>query len=297
MSTTDHRVHLDAFDGPLDLLLHLIRRAEVEITDIPIAEIAEQYLEHLSASASLDIDAAGEFLVMAATLMEIKSRVLTRAAAPPEQSPREGADDGDDSDPRAELVRQLLAYKRHRDAADALAARRDEWALRYPASRAAHDKDALLEAVQERTTLDIDDLGVGDLASAYVAALMRVDLSRLGDHHVSIETDDTPIELHQADILDRVSAEPGLGLRRLFDGRRKSEVVGLFIALLELIRERRLGVEHTEQDGDVRLSPPAPDSESGDATAHENTPGTEAPGVRVEISSDQPDREPAGPRG
>jgi len=253
-SSADHRVHVDAFDGPLDLLLHLIRKAEVEITDIPISDIAESYLEHLTRSSDLDIDAAGEFLVMAATLMEIKSRVLSRVSAPPEQ--RERGDDAPDEDPRAELVRQLLAYKRHRDAADALADRQAVWIRRYPSARAAVDRDSLLEATRERSELELDDLTIGDLAAGYAHALAQVDLTRLGDHHVSIEDDDTPIELHQADILDRVAhaAEHALSLRELFAGRRKPEAVGLFIALLELVRQRRLDVSVADDVDEVSLS-------------------------------------------
>ncbi len=265
-ATADHRVHLDAFDGPLDLLLHLIRKAEVEITDIPIAEIAEQYIEHLSHSVSLDIDAAGEFLVMAATLMEIKSRVLTHASAPPKER-SEHTDDGETDDPRTELVRQLLAYKRHRDAADALSDRQAIWIHRFPSARAACDKDALLDAVRERTELDIDDLTVGDLAASYAHALMQVDLDKLGDHHVSLEDDDTPIELHQADILDRVAAEAGVTIKQLFAGRRKAEIVGLFIALLELIRQHRLDVALSDNVDDVALSPHVPTDDE------ETTPG------------------------
>ena len=287
MSTAPHRIHLDAFDGPLDLLLHLIRKAEVEITDIPIADIAEQYLAHLAASRDLDIDAAGEFLVMAATLMEIKSRVLTRAAEPPRTD--KPGDEREQDDPRTELIRQLLAYKEHRDAADALERRRDLWILRFPSARAAADSDALLEAARERAELDIEDLTAADVAASYAALLRKVDLDRLGDHHVSIEDDDTPIELHQLDILSRVAEAGDLPLADLLRGRRRSEVVGLFIALLELVRERRLAVA-ARQDGDpsdIRLAP-APsedhrpeqaDDERTDteAAAQEKTPGDNAP--------------------
>jgi segregation and condensation protein A len=274
---SDHRIHLDAFDGPLDLLLHLIRKAEVEITDIPIAEIADQYMRHLTESAHVDIDAAGEFLLMAATLMEIKSRVLTRAAEPKTEESTDGkSSGGDGGDPRAELVRQLLAYKQHRDAADALAARRTLWERRFTSARAAHDREALLEATRERTSLDLSDLTIGDLAASYATALQRVDLDRLGEHHVSIEHDDTPIELHQADILHRVAESEGLSLRDLFAGRRRSEIVGLFIALLELVRERRLTVATAPDAEDVSLAPaPMDASETGE---HETTPAAERGG-------------------
>ncbi len=272
---SDHRIHLDAFDGPLDLLLHLIRKAEVEITDIPIAEIAEQYMRHLAESAHVDIDAAGEFLLMAATLMEIKSRVLTRAAAPKRDEAEGGDQRGEPGeDPRSELVRQLLAYKQHRDAADALAARRTLWERRFTAARAAHDREALLEATRERTSLDLSDLTIGDLAASYATALQRVDLDRLGEHHVSIEQDDTPIELHQADILHRIAESHGLSLRELFSGRRRSEIVGMFIALLELVRERRVTVATAPDAEDVSLAPAA----ESEARTNETAPVAERDG-------------------
>jgi len=294
---SEHRIHLDAFDGPLDLLLHLIRKAEVEITDIPIAEIADQYAAHLARSAEIDIDDAGEFLLMAATLMEIKSRVLTRTSAPRPESDDDHADAAspDAEDPRAELVRQLLAYKQHRDAADALAARRTLWERRVPAARAAADRQALLEAARDRAELDLADLTTGALAAAYAAALRRVDLDRLGDHHVAIETDDTPIELHQADILHRLAETERLDLRSLFDGRRRAEIVGLFIALLELIRQRRVDVAADPEADDVAISAAPeeapfetsaePDHQTG---AHEKAPAARGDGRENDPALDGP---------
>ncbi|MBY0460883.1 MAG: segregation/condensation protein A, partial [Gemmataceae bacterium] len=108
-----HLVALDAFHGPLDLLLYLVKRNEVDIFDIPIAQIADQFLAYTHAVKELDVEAAGEFLVMAATLMEIKSRSLL----PPDAR---AADEGDAPDPRRELVRQLLEYRKFKDAAAAL---------------------------------------------------------------------------------------------------------------------------------------------------------------------------------
>src|SRR5881394_3359175 len=108
--TDDYRVRLESFEGPLDLLLFLIRKSEVEITDIPVAAITEQYLEFLKdlgSSSRIDIDTAGEFLVMAATLMELKSRMLMPA---PARSAADAPGDKPQEDPRAELVRQLIEY-------------------------------------------------------------------------------------------------------------------------------------------------------------------------------------------
>ncbi|MFW5653435.1 MAG: segregation and condensation protein A, partial [Planctomycetota bacterium] len=136
----DYTVRLGAFHGPLDLLLYLIRRAEVDITDIPIAEITDQYMAFLRTIERIDIELAGDFLVVAATLMEIKSRMLM----PPEEA-EDGAESSGDatadaltadgldrSDPRYDLVRQLLAYKRFRDAAAHLEERHEQWLNRFP---------------------------------------------------------------------------------------------------------------------------------------------------------------------
>lgn len=266
----DYRVRLDAFEGPLDLLLHLIRRAEVDIHDIPVAVIAEQYMVHLGEVHTIDIDLAGEFLVMAATLMEVKSRLLS----PQSRAAAEGADAAPpDEDPRADLVRQLLEYKRHRDAADALDARRTTWQRRFPAGRAGFDKDALAEALAghpdasgllddaDVPAMEMDDLSLIDLVEAFSQIIAAVNFDRLGDHQVRY--DDTPQELHQADILDRIAREGHDGtlpFARVFEGRTRGEMVGLFIAMLELVRQRRLHVRQ-ETPRDPILLAVAPETE------------------------------------
>jgi segregation and condensation protein A len=273
VSTQDYRVRLDAFEGPLDLLLYLIRRAEVDITDIPISALTDQYLEHLAEldreHVRIDIELAGEFLVMAATLMEIKSQMLVPRA------PGDGASDGEErpaieGDPRADLVRQLLAYKKFRDLADGLERRREEWARRVPASAAGIDDDALREAMEATGEIHIDDLNLNDLVEAYRRVASMLNFERLGDHQVTY--DDTPIELHAADIIDRLRRDGatvgGMPFSAIFAGRARPEMVGLFLAMLELIRrqEVRIGLS-TGMDGateiQVRLGddpePQAPD--------------------------------------
>ncbi|MEZ6233189.1 MAG: segregation/condensation protein A [Phycisphaerales bacterium] len=254
----DYCVRLDAFEGPLDLLLHLIRRAEVDIHDIPVAQIAGQYVKHLEQVHTIDIDLAGEFLVMAATLMEVKSRMLSpRPEGEGEAEGERGGRPGDGVDPRADLVRQLLEYKRHRDAADALEERRMTWERRFPAGHAGIDKEAIAEAAARVQAggggdmgedagpggLDMEDLSLGDLVEAFAQVIAAVNFDRLGDHQITF--DDTPMELHQADILDRLTREGTggeLALPRVFEGRSRSEMVGLFIATLELVKQRRLRV-------------------------------------------------------
>lgn len=259
----DYRVHLDAFEGPLDLLLYLIRRAEVDITDIPIASIADQYMSYLQGVERIDIELAGEFLVMAATLMEIKSRMLTPAARsiPTDGTPRPRTDE----DPRAELVRQLLAYKQYRDAAGALEERKLDWEHRFPAARAGIDDDRLRDAIaanQDEGALELDDLSLTDLVEAFSQIVAAVNFDRLGDHTVTY--DDTPLELHAEDILDRLkrdaSADP-VPLSRLFTGRTRPEMIGLFLATLELVKRRAVKLRQETPGGEITIGLREPESD------------------------------------
>ena len=203
--TDEYHVRLDAFEGPLDLLLFLIRRAEVEITDIPISQIADQYLDFLRLGGgidTIDVDRAGEFLVLAATLTEIKARMLAPVpVAEAEEGAEVGAGPGKDIrevDPRADLVKQLLEYKRYRDAAGALDRRRGEWERRFPAGGALKAEDPSAEP----PPLDVDDVSLTDLLEAFSKILATVDMTRVGEHHVAM--DETPIELHAEDIVHRL---------------------------------------------------------------------------------------------
>lgn len=240
-SQKDYRVTLEAFEGPLDLLLFLVRRAEVDLQDIPISEITDQYLDvlHHTRGDDVDIEQAGEFLVMAATLVEIKSRSLT----PPET--REGGDEEGDGqgDPRDELIRQLLAYQRIRTASEALDGRKHEFAMRFPVSTSV-DQDAIPRL---QDGLELDDVHVMDLADAYEHIASSIDFGRLGDHVV--ELDDTPIALYEQDIVDQLGRRTGqsLTLQDAFAGRQPVQRIGMFLAVLELVRQFRV---RFEQDGD-----------------------------------------------
>lgn len=262
MLTDDYRVRLETFEGPLDLLLFLIRKNEVDIHDIPVAVITEQYLgflKELGSSARIDIDVAGEFLVMAATLMELKSRMLMPkppAAAGGEESGAERR--GTPEDPRAELVRQLLEYKKYRDAADHLEWRSEDQRRRFPVHPAGIDSEALRAAVQNASQeTELEDLDLLDLVEAFQRIAESVNFERLGDHQVKY--DDTPIEIHAADIMTRLTTEPTpetkpeLELVTLFKGRTRSEMVGLFLALLELVRNRKVAVRQDRIEGGIYL--------------------------------------------
>lgn len=263
----DAIVHLDAFDGPLDLLLHLIRRAEVDIADIPIAQITEQYLRRLEGIERIDIELAGEFLVMAATLMEIKSRMISPA---PERADGGGGEAdaaalGPGVDPRAELVRQLLAYKRVRDAAQALEHRKAVWESRWAAAPAmAPEPPSAADPGEEAApAVDVEDLELFDLVEAFSRIIETVDIERAVRSAHDVAYDDTPIELHAEDILDRLrraapadGGAPRMTLREMLAGRTRADMVGLFLATLELVRRRSvvIAAEPGEREYSIALN-------------------------------------------
>jgi segregation and condensation protein A len=246
----DYQVRLTSFQGPMDLLLYLIRRAEVDIHDIPIHEITAQYFTFLKQLKYIDIDAAGEFLVTAATLIEIKSRTL--APRPEGSDGGDGASLADDpTDPRAELVQQLLAYQRFRNAAEQLDRLRAEYANRW----AARIRVGEVEAPDDEAELDLEleDAHILDLFQTYERIISAIDVSRLGEHRVAY--DDTPITLHQTDLIDRLKRTPlrRFTLRSVFEGRSRGEMIGLFLATLELARQRQILIRQDELTLEIEL--------------------------------------------
>lgn len=272
MSQNDWLVRLPVFQGPLDLLLFLVRRAEVDIHEIEIHALTEQYLAYVRHLSRVDIDVAGEFLVMAATLVEIKSRSLAPTPAP-EDGDGTAPTGGAGEDPRSELIRQLLAYQRFRTAAETLDARRKDFAERAPArvrpgedepgaaDSGPTDGDAIdAEATDSHsahshsTDWELEDLHLGDLFAAFERIAASIDLTRVGDHMV--EYDDTPISLHQEDVVDRLGRVGGHSLRLtgIFEGRSHGERIGLFLAILELVRQGRVRVRQDDLDDEIEVT-------------------------------------------
>jgi segregation and condensation protein A len=249
MSQNDWLVRLPVFQGPLDLLLFLVRRAEVDIHDIEIHTLTAHYLEYVRRLSSVDIDLAGEFLVMAATLVEIKSRSLTPVAAP--EDGESGSATAPGEDPKAELIRQLLAYQKFRTAAEVLEARRREFAERAPARVRPGASE---EPEAEEADFELEDLHLGDLYAAFERIAASIDITRIGDH--KIEYDDTPISLHQEDLVDRLTRTDAhrLSLLNVFEGRTHSERIGLFLAVLELVRQGRVRVRQDELDDPIEIA-------------------------------------------
>jgi segregation and condensation protein A len=239
---TAYRVNLDIFAGPLDLLLYLVRREEVDIYDIPIARITDQYIRYIEMLKSLDIDLAGDFLVMASTLMEIKSAMLLPRAEP-EQLQAEGL-----ADPRAELIRQLLEYKKFKDAANLLSAAADRQKERFPRP------DSVIEQLKPEAEpeIDIEQVSVWDLLGAFDSIMKAT--SPIGD--ISHIKDDTPIDLYQIEILHRLQTEGPMSFERLFESKTNRVVmVGLFLALLELIREKLVWAKQPKPLASIYLRP------------------------------------------
>jgi len=226
----DYRVNLEIFAGPLDLLLYLVRKEEVDIYDIPIATITDQYIRYIEMLKSLDVDLAGDFLVMAATLMQIKSAMLLPKAEPDQYT------DDDLKDPRAELIRQLLEYKKFKDAANQLNAAADEHKERF--SRPSTIVEQLKPDAEPE--IDIEQVSIWDLLEAFDTICKAV--GKVVDiGHIS---DDTPIDLYQIEILHHLQTEGPMTFERIFESRtNRVEMVGLFLALLELIREKLIWAE------------------------------------------------------
>jgi segregation and condensation protein A len=258
----EYRIDLDVYSGPLDLLLFLIRRDEIDIYDIPIARVTEQYVQYLDVLAELNINVAGEFLVMAATLMEIKSRMM---APMPEPMP----EDENQEDPRLELVRQLMEYKRFKEAALALAECADERAERVPRAgeRGAHD-EARPEGVPQGVTL-------WGLLEAFSRVLKQT--GARGPHLIVL--DDIPQEQLRQDLEAAVRAGGRMAFRDAFEGQAdRARLIGMFLALLELIRRQVIRVEQQETFGEIFLAyapehqRPAPDASPADSHAQDAPP-------------------------
>ncbi len=234
----DFRVDLNVFRGPLDLLLYLVRKHEVEIVDIPIAVITDQYLEYLALLEQLDVSAVGDFLAMASWLIEIKSQQVL---------PRCDEIESELEDPRQELVRRLLEYKKYRDAASILEERGRNWQQHF--SRLStdvprHERDLADEPIQE--------VELWDLVSAFGRIMRETEAARPSN----IVYDDTPIHVHMSRIHARLIEQGRLAFRDLFDpSMHKSKLVGIFLAILELVRHHNIRVEQNALFGEIWVLP------------------------------------------
>jgi segregation and condensation protein A len=234
----DYRVDLSIYNGPLDLLLYLIRERELDIFDIPVAEITEQFLAHIEVVKRIDVDRAGDFLLMAATLMLIKSRMLL-------PRPEDEDDHDEELDPRTDLVRQLLEYKQFKDLSRSLAYAEHERDRRFaggppPPEGDAPDAGKLLE-----------DVGVDDLLLAF-ERMMRETLAEV-DHQVAGEV--LPMREVEAQIMTRLLDDGGvLAFRDIFSAQRdRLFIVSVFLCLLEMLKVRKIDIEKGSDLVDLQI--------------------------------------------
>jgi segregation and condensation protein A len=234
---SEYKVQLDTFCGPLDLLLYLVKRDEVDIFDIPIARLADQYLETLAVLEIVDVEWAGEFLVMAATLMEIKSRMLL-------PRPEEAA--ADEEDPRLELVKQLIEYKKYKDAAVLLDAQAQKHLLRL--ARAPVARPGPVDPSQQ----PLHKVELWDLVSAF-GRLVRETMAL---QPKQIVMDETPIHVHMARIEETLRQNGRLPFKQIFSPPlSRGRLLGLFLAILELIKATKIQAEQPEPFGEIWLVP------------------------------------------
>jgi segregation and condensation protein A len=215
---------LDAFEGPLDLLLYLIRKENLDVLDIPMAPLTRQYLEYVEAMRSKNLELAAEYLVMAAMLMEIKSRLLL---------PRPASAAATEEDPRAELVRRLLQYEQMKKAAQKI----DEL------PQLGRDVVAISVWIEKTVSEQLPDVHAQDLAEAWRGLLYRARMSK--HHHISRE--ELSVRAHMSGILRVLRERRVLEFAELFDPARGVPVlVVTFLALLELARELLIEITQSE---------------------------------------------------
>ncbi|QDT97961.1 segregation and condensation protein A [Gimesia aquarii] len=246
MTTAQYRVDLNIYSGPLDLLLYLIRRNELDILDFPIASITASFNEFLDVLELIDLDLVGDFIVMASTLTEIKSRMILPRAE--EEEIAEVIDD-----PRSDLIQQLLEYKKFKDAATALEEHAAEWQEHYPRlsdERPKTGKDPSEDLIKEVELWDL------------VSALARVVKRKEVEEESSITYDDTPISTYVERIGEKVREQGRLAFSDFFEGEKlRSRIIGIFLAILELLRHHQFRAEQPIEYGEIWIMPPLPEED------------------------------------
>jgi len=237
----DHSITLPVFEGPLDLLLFLIRKNEIDIYDIPIESVTRQYLEMLHRMEQMNLEIAGEFFVMAATLMVIKSRLLL----PKDQQPAEEEDDDNDIDPRWELVQQLIEYKKFKTASSRLDELIDE-----ARNRVFREVFSRQEAAPERPLKPTDQIALWNVFNQVLRRLSeKIIIGQINDETVTVAE-------RMEDILHIVGTRPSFSFSELITGKSVTVpyIISTFLALLELTRLKRIDLQQDDNFTDILCS-------------------------------------------
>lgn len=251
-----YNVRLSNFEGPLDLLLFFIKRDELDVYDIPIAGITEEFLEYVKLMEMLDLEMAGEFVVMASMLVQIKAQMLL----PRDENTLVAEDGLDEDDPRAELVRRLMEYKRFKEASDHLATAEDE--QRYVLYRKVFDAENIHASEDEAYR----NATLFDLLKALKKAIERAPV--VSDPHVVTRLSIT-VEEKTEEILHALKSRPSIRFFELVSGLAKMHIVVTFLALLELAKNSFIRIQQDESFDDIVIATRATSESS------ENQPTTE----------------------
>lgn len=234
-----YRVELPVFSGPMDLLLHLVRQSEVDIHEVSIAPILDCYLENLKVLQQLDLQDIGDFVVMASTLMEIKSRELL---------PNESIELEEELDPRDDLIRRLLEYKRYRDLARELDGRGER---RQRQSNLVMAQPPELKAPQDEDLLDLGELGVWDLTSAFAKLLDEIG----SQQSMEIEFEKRDVGYYTHSLLGTFKAKKEVRFSEVFDrSEGRYGMIGMLIAMLEMMKQGYLRARQDQCFDDILLA-------------------------------------------
>ncbi|MCA0970293.1 segregation/condensation protein A [Halobacillus litoralis] len=226
--TKTYQVKVDGFEGPLDLLLHLIHRYEIDIYDIPVSQITDQYMQFIHTMQELELDVASEYLVMAATLLALKSQMLL-----PNPAMEEAEDEEMEEDPREDLMRRLIEYRKYKQAAHELKEKEVE------ANRIYTRPPMVLETEETDQPIEQGEASVYDMVQAMSRLLKRS--KHQSKQESRIKRDEIPIQVRMDEILQRVQLkEEGTPFTQLFEKRTRPHMVVTFIALLELMKSRSI---------------------------------------------------------
>jgi segregation and condensation protein A len=273
------QLRLPAFEGPLDLLLHLVQKHDLAILDLPVAFVTERYLEYLGLMQSMNLDIAAEYLVMAATLAYIKSKMLL----PPDPSAVDDTEAEEEIDPRAELIRRLLEYQKYKQAAEALA------------SRGVAGRDVFLRGMEAPEALGeapLASFGLFKLLDAFKAVLERASKQSA----FAVTHEGVTIHDRMRQLVDRLSARRTCTFDELFDDVATTyDLVVTFLAVLELAKRRLARVYQTEAIAPIHLEYTVL-SEDETANAMQSSPGEiEAAEAALDDAVARPGEDPLGP--
>ncbi len=241
MSLAEYRVATDLFAGPMDLLLYLVRRHEVDVCQLRLSEVTSHFLDYLDVLEMVDYEMVGDFVVLGSTLLEIKSReVLPKV--------EEEQDEEQEEEQSSDLVARLLEYRRYKDAAHQLELRADEWLERFP--RIAPSKPP---AERPQVVQRIREVEVWDLVSALARIIRMPDIQKT----IAVRMDETPMSVHQERIRTRLVEEGRVSFSSFFDNEKlQSRIVGIFLAILELIRHEGYRAEQPVDYDEIWILPP-----------------------------------------